>query len=104
MRSLYVHIPFCKKKCFYCSFVIAAQRQGDVPRYLDCLRREASFCKNRDVETVYIGGGTPTLLSIDQLKKMMGLIKENFVSDLLFFPSHTNHGQVMAMKIQEYSK
>ncbi|MFA5087753.1 MAG: radical SAM family heme chaperone HemW [Candidatus Omnitrophota bacterium] len=78
MSSLYIHMPFCGNKCFYCSFIIAVGQQQRVPAYLDCLSREAQQCAGREVETVYVGGGTPTILNNDDLRRLMGIIKENF--------------------------
>jgi len=81
MISLYIHIPFCQKKCFYCSFVVSVGQQHRMDLYLDCLAREAEIYKGKRVGTVYIGGGTPTLLNEEQLKKLFGLIKSNFFVD-----------------------
>ena len=80
--SLYAGIPFCPSRCSYCSFV--SRTVGDkatralVQPYVDCLCREletmrqlAADCR-LDVKTLYIGGGTPTSLSADQLRQLMG--------------------------------
>ena len=76
--SLYIGIPFCPSRCAYCSFISFSLEKSDllmVP-YLECLHKEitetAELLSDLDVfvETVYIGGGTPTTLSADQLKKL----------------------------------
>ena len=80
--SLYAGIPFCPSRCSYCSFV--SRTVGDkatralVQPYVDCLCRELDTMRQvaadcgLDVKTLYIGGGTPTSLSADQLRQLMG--------------------------------
>lgn len=65
--GLYLHVPFCVRKCAYCDFVSYAGRQADIPRYLDAVAREFDWYRERGlfdeyaVQTVYVGGGTPSL-------------------------------------------
>jgi len=80
MLSLYVHIPFCEKKCFYCSFVVSIGQEKRIDCYLKCLSHEAKRYSREIVETIYIGGGTPTLLSDDQLKRLFEIIRNHFPS------------------------
>ncbi len=80
--SLYVHIPFCRKKCDYCDFFSLPRGSGENPvsdEYVDSLLHEAVFYKNlysvSSWKTIYLGGGTPSLLSPGQLRKLLqGLI------------------------------
>ena len=76
MKNLYIHVPFCEKKCFYCSFVIAVGQQQRIDRYLECLEREMMRCKGEHLRTIYIGGGTPTMMNESQLNKLCVLIHE----------------------------
>lgn len=76
--ALYIHIPFCQKKCFFCSFAMCIAKHEHIEDYLEALSMEAKRYGPRTVETVYIGGGTPTLLDEAQLKKLDVLIKRNF--------------------------
>ncbi|MDD5019734.1 MAG: radical SAM family heme chaperone HemW [Candidatus Omnitrophica bacterium] len=76
--SLYIHIPFCKSKCFYCSFASYAGQEDLIDAYLDALGREASRYGRPDCSTVYIGGGTPTHLSGVQLEKLLKIVNDNF--------------------------
>ena len=78
MKTLYVHIPFCEKKCFYCSFVIAVSQGHRIDQYLDCLEEEARRYPREKVKSIYIGGGTPTLMSDDQLARLMDIIRKHF--------------------------
>lgn len=82
--SLYIGIPFCPSTCLYCSFTsypIAAHRQR-VERYLDCVVREMEYVsecyKDKILDTVYIGGGTPTTLEPEQLDRLLGSLKSLF--------------------------
>lgn len=64
MRGIYVHIPFCRKRCLYCDFFTVGERLADWPRYVESILREARFrLQPSDREcTLYIGGGTPSLM------------------------------------------
>ena len=70
MLGLYVHIPFCKRKCFYCDFVSIDYAEDLADNYLLALGKEAEKYKSEIIDTVYIGGGTPSTLSVNQLKKL----------------------------------
>ncbi|HEX6682919.1 MAG TPA: radical SAM family heme chaperone HemW [Candidatus Limnocylindrales bacterium] len=78
--GVYVHVPFCASRCGYCDFntYTASELGGaDVLGYLDAVEREiklASFVKPPPVQTVFFGGGTPTLLSSDQLGRLLEAI------------------------------
>lgn len=67
--SAYIHIPFCKSKCKYCSFVSFTCSQGD---YVSNLLREINtFYRKEKLKTLYFGGGTPSLLDINDVEKIM---------------------------------
>ncbi len=83
--SLYIGIPFCPTRCLYCSFTSnpVSKWESSIPAYLDCLRREIRFCveemcgkRGRALQTIYVGGGTPTALPEDALLKLMDIIRE----------------------------
>lgn len=77
--SLYIHIPFCKSKCFYCSFASVEGKDALMDPYLEALTKEATGYRARQVSTVYIGGGTPSYLSAVQIKRLFELIRANFI-------------------------
>ncbi len=86
--SLYIHIPFCVSKCAYCDF-FSKTDLSSIDLYVDSLVNEIKFrLKNSDqkIKTIYIGGGTPSLLTIQQLLKIQNAIESvcNFESDLEF--------------------
>ena len=90
--SLYVGIPFCPSRCLYCSFAsypIESYR-SIVGKYLETLQKELKFISsafsNRVPDTIYIGGGTPSALSDDELKLLLNIIAENFdITELMEF-------------------
>ena len=80
--GLYIHIPFCAKKCDYCDFYSLANKLDMVPRYVKSLKAHmdetAMFTVNMQVDTIYFGGGTPSLLGADVLCKLLKHIKKRF--------------------------
>lgn len=78
MTSLYVHIPFCVKKCLFCSFVVSIGQQHRTDDYIDALTKEAALHKGARIGTVYLGGGTPTFLDERQLGNLTDVIRKNF--------------------------
>ena len=75
--SVYIHIPFCEKRCGYCDFVSCTQTQK-IDEYLDYLCHEirAFDFSNYKVKTIYVGGGTPSLLTPKQLQKVFNCLPE----------------------------
>ena len=80
--GLYIHIPFCVKKCNYCDFLSAPATRQVQKSYMQVLQKEiqkkATEYRDFTVDTIFIGGGTPTTLSAEQIKKVMDTVKENF--------------------------
>ena len=68
MASLYIHIPFCRIKCLYCSFVVNVAHEHYVDRYLRCLRQESHKRVAEELLSIYVGGGTPSVLSNNQIR------------------------------------
>ena len=76
--GLYIHLPFCKQKCKYCDFASFAGQENLVEPYLDALSKEAARSPVKNFQTLYVGGGTPSLLSADQLAALCQVIVQNF--------------------------
>lgn len=86
VNSIYIHIPFCKKICNYCDFCKVLYQEDLVNIYLDELKKEIedAILPNK-IKTLYIGGGTPSSLSIINLKKLLNLLNAfNLDSDYEF--------------------
>lgn len=82
--GLYIHIPFCRQKCFYCDFPSFAGRERYIAAYLNALSREMELLADRCGETgklhprtIYIGGGTPSHLSLEQMEILFKSIQAN---------------------------
>lgn len=75
-RAAYVHVPFCAHKCGYCDFASLAGVDHLADRYLDVLEREieASLGEPQEVDTIFVGGGTPTRLDPTQLARLCAII------------------------------
>ncbi|WP_323704707.1 radical SAM family heme chaperone HemW [Mammaliicoccus sp. Dog046] len=78
-KSVYIHIPFCVRICTYCDFNKFYIANQPVDEYLDCLIEEMSSRTDEVVETMFVGGGTPTALSEEQLERLLIAINELFV-------------------------
>jgi oxygen-independent coproporphyrinogen-3 oxidase len=74
-RAAYIHVPFCRHRCGYCNFTVLAGRDDLTGAYLEALERELSWLNSpREVETLFIGGGTPTHLSGERLDQLLKIV------------------------------
>ena len=72
-QSVYIHVPFCKRKCNYCAFTSITDINS-VAAYLEALKREIkTFYRGEALNTLYFGGGTPSLLSADQVQGLVDM-------------------------------
>ncbi len=80
MLGIYIHIPFCEKKCSYCNFYSIALNSDIEEKYVDALTREIEFYKkeNRKINSLYFGGGTPSILNLKNIEKIMIALKNAF--------------------------
>lgn len=80
--SIYIHIPFCKSKCIYCDFVSFPNCEKFFDTYLEKVKQEidyhASKLKNRNVKTIFIGGGTPSLLGGEDIFNLVTFVLQKF--------------------------
>lgn len=78
--GIYVHFPFCKRKCFYCHFTKFNYEKGLVDKYLNYLVKEIQLRSNPNykIDTIYLGGGSPSLLNEEQLLMIMSAIYKYF--------------------------
>jgi oxygen-independent coproporphyrinogen-3 oxidase len=76
-RAAYVHVPFCARKCGYCDFASVAGAEDAADRYLAALEREvqSQLGEAQEVDTIFVGGGTPTRLDGGQLRRLMSIIR-----------------------------
>ncbi len=80
--GLYVHVPFCASKCSYCDFASYPGREADIPRYVDAvikeIRRRGTEAGHPTADTVFLGGGTPSLLDEPQVTRILHALFEAF--------------------------
>jgi oxygen-independent coproporphyrinogen III oxidase len=79
VRHLYVHVPFCAHRCGYCDFVTVVGRRGEHGAYVDALLAEFELERGLlapEVETVYLGGGTPTFISPEELERLLAALPD----------------------------
>ena len=79
--SIYVHIPFCVKKCNYCAFNSKTFSADEVENYIDALTQEIFLSDSEKISTIYFGGGTPSTLKLAQLEKIFTALEKNFTFD-----------------------
>jgi oxygen-independent coproporphyrinogen-3 oxidase len=81
MAGIYLHIPFCKQACFYCDFHFSTSLKKK-DELISCMQKELVLRKdelqNDTIETIYFGGGTPSLLSTEEIQSLLDTIEENF--------------------------
>ncbi|WP_343764575.1 radical SAM family heme chaperone HemW [Clostridium oceanicum] len=99
--SLYIHIPFCKQKCLYCDFISYSNKESLKKEYIKALSKEISIVtKNRIINTIFIGGGTPTYLSLEELKILKRSIDEIHKDINLEFTVEGNPGTFTLEKLK----
>ena len=80
--SLYIHIPFCVQKCKYCDFLSFSSLEEDRNSYIQELKKElqwkSQWASGASVISVFFGGGTPSILRVEQMEELLSLIKEYY--------------------------
>lgn len=101
MRGLYIHIPFCIKKCRYCDFNSFSACEKEKAAYLSALCREMRKYSGEEADTIFIGGGTPTSLLPENLRFLLENVKENFSIDInCEFTVEANPGTISEEKLE----
>ncbi|MGB3206702.1 MAG: radical SAM family heme chaperone HemW [Crinalium sp.] len=85
-KSAYLHIPFCRRRCYYCDFPVSVvgnktgENSGTIQQYIDVLSQEISITPKLGypLETIFFGGGTPSLLSVQQLRHLLDVLNKQF--------------------------
>ncbi|GMO66909.1 MAG: radical SAM family heme chaperone HemW [Endomicrobiia bacterium] len=100
MSGLYIHVPFCSQKCFYCNFFSVQYNDILADKYVYALLKHAVKFKDKKIGSVYIGGGTPSVLSLGQLKKLLESLYKTFdLSRVLEFTFELNPESVSKEKL-----
>lgn len=107
MAGIYIHIPFCKSRCVYCDFYSSTQTEyADKLIDAECLElKKRASTNNETIETIYFGGGTPSLINTHQLSKIFNTIFENYsVSKNVEITVEANPDDISIEKISDYIK
>lgn len=105
--GIYVHIPFCKRKCAYCDFISFSGKARLIEKYVEALKREINKCKigkeDYMVKTIYFGGGTPSFIESKYIVEILEAIKEKFnISKNAEITIEINPGTVTEEKLKGY--
>ena len=104
-KSCYIHIPFCRNICSYCDFCKIFYNEEYVDKYLDLLKKEINENYNGEIlDTLYIGGGTPSVLSIKQLDKLFEIINLLKLSNEYEFTIEMNLEDVCEEKLSLFKE
>jgi oxygen-independent coproporphyrinogen III oxidase len=108
MAGIYIHIPFCKRKCHYCNFFSVASLSGKesmLPAIKDEIKARRNYLNGEEVETIYFGGGTPSLLSANEINQLLYTVIENFdVSEDVEITLEANPDDLTLEKLTELRK
>lgn len=104
--GIYVHIPFCAKKCYYCDFCSYPNKLDKQKEYVHALKEEIKLRSKKIknyVDTIYIGGGTPSVINEKYIVEIINSIKENYkVKKNAEITIEVNPGTVTENKLKEY--
>lgn len=106
--GLYIHIPFCGRKCPYCSFYSVPYSSNAVNEYCDglisAIQKYGNKYQDKIVDTLYFGGGTPSLIGTERLLKIISAVKSSFKTDLIETTLEVNPTSVLLLDYGELKK
>ena len=104
--GIYIHIPFCKQKCYYCDFISYSNKCNQIPKYIEALIKEIEefdFSSHK-VTSIYIGGGTPSYIDSKYIKQILTKIHEKVDFKEVEITIEVNPGTVTIEKLQDYKE
>ncbi|MEE3037410.1 MAG: radical SAM family heme chaperone HemW [Bacteroidota bacterium] len=106
MGGIYIHVPFCKQQCHYCDFHFSTSLKNKnalLVALVSEIRLRKSFFDNTKIHTIYLGGGTPSLLSADEVNKLYYHLNANFdLSEVVEMTIEANPDDLTEKKIKSY--
>ena len=107
--GIYLHIPFCKTKCIYCDFYSVTKREDSIDRFIDCLLTEIKLNKTKlsdyTFDTIFFGGGTPSVLSANQIEKILTTLNKCYNLDKkIEITLECNPGEIDYNKLKNFKK
>ena len=106
--GIYIHIPFCHAKCIYCDFYSVADRNDEIPEFVDliCAEIDLFFTKNEapwHFDTIFFGGGTPSLLEASSIEKIISTLNKYLdLSNIEEFTVETNPGEIEYNRLKDF--
>lgn len=103
--GVYIHIPFCKKKCDYCDFTSYCNKENLIKEYIEKLKEEIKVELNKkeyNIKTIYIGGGTPSFIDSKYIVEIINIIKEKQKLEDMEITIEINPGTVTENKLLDY--
>lgn len=107
--GIYIHIPFCKQKCYYCDFTSFCNKDNIVEKYIECIKKEIQNklkqidAKDYLVTSIYIGGGTPSYIEPEYIESILYELKSE-IKTSLETTIEVNPGTVTRDKLEKYKK
>ena len=103
--GIYIHIPFCKQKCYYCDFTSFCGKDNLIEKYVEALKKEIELENIKsEITTVYIGGGTPSYIDSKYIKQIINKVKEKNISSSAEITIEVNPGTVTEEKLRDYKE
>ena len=106
--GIYIHMPFCKRKCYYCDFISFENKQNEIGQYCKALIKEIQHeSKNikESVSTIYVGGGTPSFVDANYVKQIIEVLKSNYyIQKNAEITVEINPGTVNEEKLKKYKE
>ena len=103
--GIYIHIPFCKRKCDYCDFISYSNKDSKIQEYIEAIKKEIELQKIKsEITTVYIGGGTPSYIDSKYIKDIISKIKEKNIAINAEITIEVNPGTVTLEKLKDYKE
>ena len=103
--GIYVHIPFCKRKCDYCDFISYSNKDSKIQEYIEAVKKEIELQKIKsEITTIYVGGGTPSYIESKYIKEIIEEIKNKNVCNDAEITIEINPGTVTLEKLRDYKE
>ena len=106
--GIYIHMPFCKRKCYYCDFISFENKQNEIGQYCKAVIKEIQHeSKNikESVSTIYVGGGTPSFVDANYVKQIIEVVKSNYyIQKNAEITVEINPGTVNEEKLKKYKE
>ena len=105
--GIYIHTPFCRVKCMYCDFYSVADKDFEMPSFFDAVLKEIELCEtdtnNWTIDTIFIGGGTPSLTDPRHIEKLIRTLESKFdLSNVTEFTMEANPGEAPAERLKAF--